>query len=89
MIMNWKIVGVIIATAVATAAVVVYLMQQQNKSRKRPFEYDDLFDDDFELVENIDLPDDIDEGEPVAETEEEAAEAVEEAAEAEDTETEE
>lgn len=59
---NCKLMAIIIATAVATAAAVVFLMQKQNERRRKPFD-DDLFDDDFELGENIDLPDDIDEGE--------------------------
>ena len=48
--MNWKIIAIIAATAIATAAAVVFLLQKQNSKRKMrfdsaEFDEDDLMDD--------------------------------------------
>ena len=47
---NWKVIAIIAATAVATAAAVVFLLQKQNSKRKMrfdssEFEEDELMDD--------------------------------------------
>ena len=88
--MNWKLFAIIAATAVATAAAVVFLLQRQNDKHRMRFDSAEFDDDDFDIGRgeqcnyldddlDIDLPDDIDEGEAEAPAEEAAKEAAEDA----------
>ena len=45
--MNGKIIAIILATAVATAAAVVFVLQKQNSKRKMRFDSSEFDDDDF------------------------------------------
>lgn len=45
--MNWKIMSIIAATAIATAAAVVFVLQKQNTKRKMRFDSSEFDDDDF------------------------------------------
>ncbi len=45
--MNWKLMAIIVATAVATAAAVVMILQKQNDSRRMRFDSSEFDDDDF------------------------------------------
>jgi hypothetical protein len=45
--MNWKIFAIIAATAIATAAAVVFILQKQNSKRKMRFDSCEFDDDDF------------------------------------------
>ncbi len=45
--MNWKIIAIIAATAIATAAAVVFVLQKQNSKRKMRFDSAEFDDDDF------------------------------------------
>ena len=45
--MNWKIFAIIAATAIATAAAVVFILQKQSCKRKMRFDSTDFDDDDF------------------------------------------
>lgn len=45
--MNWKIFAIIAATAIATAAAVVFILQKQNSKRKMRFDSTEFDDDDF------------------------------------------
>lgn len=93
--MNWKIIAIIAATAVATAAAVVFLLQKQNNKRKMrfdsaEFDEDDLMDDivcgeQFNFADDdldIPIPEEEENGETADETAEAAAEAEEAAEEA-------
>lgn len=83
--MNWKLFAIIAATAIATAAAVVFLLQRQNDKHRMRFDSTEFDDDDFigrgeqcsYLDDDLDiqLPDDIDDGEPEEAPAEEAAEA--------------
>jgi uncharacterized protein YjbJ (UPF0337 family) len=45
--MNWKIIAIIAATAIATAAAVVFILQKQSCKRKMRFDSTEFDDDDF------------------------------------------
>lgn len=87
--MNWKLIAIIAATAVATAFAVVYVLQKQNSKNRMRFDSTEFDDDDFtddyicgeRFVDDedldIELPDDIDEGDEAA-AEEPVADAAEE-----------
>jgi len=85
--MNWKIIAIIAATAIATAAAVVFVLQKQNSKRKMRFDSaefdDDDFMDDIACAEQCNFVDDSldidvsDANEKVDEVIEKAADAVE------------
>ncbi len=85
--MNWKIIAIIAATAIATAAAVVFVLQKQNSKRKMRFDSaefdDDDFMDDIACAEQCNFVDDSldidvsDATEKVEEVVEKAADAVE------------
>ncbi len=85
--MNWKIIAIIAATAIATAAAVVFVLQKQSSKRKMrfdssEFDYDDDFVDDIACGEQCNYMDDsveLDAPEKVTEIVEDAADEVEEA----------
>ena len=45
--MNWKVIAIIAATAIATAAAVVFILHKQNSKRKMRFDSSEFDDDDF------------------------------------------
>ncbi|MDE5564947.1 MAG: hypothetical protein K2I93_07305 [Oscillospiraceae bacterium] len=45
--MNWKLMAIIVATAVATAAAVVMILQKQNDRRRMRFDSSEFDEDDF------------------------------------------
>ncbi len=85
--MNWKIMAIIAATAIATAAAVVFVLQKQNSKRKMRFDSSEFDDDDFmddiACAEQCNFVDDSvdlsDAAEKVEEAVAEAADAVEDA----------
>lgn len=85
--MNWKIMAIIAATAIATAAAVVFVLQKQNSKRKMRFDSSEFDDDDFmddiACAEQCNFVDDSldlsDAAEKVEEAVEQAADAVEDA----------
>lgn len=84
--MNWKIIAIIAATAIATAAAVVFVLQKQSCKRKMRFDSMDFDDDDFmddiACGEQCNYMDDsVEMADKSEDAVEEAAEAVEEAVE--------
>lgn len=85
--MNWKIMAIIAATAIATAAAVVFVLQKQNSKRKMRFDSSEFDDDDFmddiACAEQCNFVDDSldlsNAAEKVEEAVEQAADAVEDA----------
>lgn len=72
--MNWKLIAIIAATAVATAAAVVFMLQKQNRKHKRLFDSEEFDNEEFDLGRgeqcnylddlDVELPEDIAEDVP-------------------------